>query len=66
MEVTGGHDFAVVGDDRVVDHRAQLGPQHPLGVSEHVPDRPVHLRSAAQAVGVLHRVPAVPVAGQQR
>ena len=36
------------------------------GEAEHVPHRAVHLRRAAQAVGVLHRVPAVPVAGQQR
>ena len=38
----------------------------PRGEAEHVADRAVHLRRAAQAVGVLHRVPAVPVAGHQR
>ncbi len=35
------------------------------GEREHVPDRAVHLRRAAQAVRVLDGVRAVPVAGQQ-
>ena len=66
MEVARGHDLAVGHDDRVVDHRPELGGEDLPGKAEHVPDRPVHLRRAAQAVRVLHRMPAVPVAGQQR
>ena len=65
-KLPGRHHLAVGDDDRVVHHRAQLDVDDPAGVRQHVPDRAVHLRRAAQAVGVLHRVPAVPVAGQQR
>ena len=66
VEVPGRHHLAVGHHDRVVHHRAQLDVDDPAGVRQHVPDRAVHLRRAAQAVRVLHRVPAVPVAGQQR
>ena len=66
VEVPRRHHLAVERHDRVVHHRAQLDVDHPAGVGQHVPDRAVHLRRAAQAVRVLHRVPAVPVAGQQR
>ena len=60
MTSPSGHDH------RVVDDRAELDVDHPAGVREDVADRAVHLRRAAQAVGVLHRVVAVPVAGEQR
>ena len=66
VEVPGGHDLAVGDHDGVVHHRAELGVEHPAGKRQHVPDRAVHLRCAAQAVRVLDGVPAVPVTGQQR
>jgi len=66
VEVAADHHLAVIRDHRVVDHRAQLGLQHPAGEAEHVTHGPVDLRRAPQAVGVLHRVPAGAVAGHQR
>ena len=66
VEVPGRHDLAVADYDGIVHHRAELGFQDPAGETEHVADRAVYLRRAAQAVRVLDGVPAVPVAGQQR
>ena len=54
-------------DDRVVDDRAELDAPRPGGRRRaRRGTRAVHLRRAAQRVGVLDGVVGVPVAGQQR
>ncbi len=65
MEVAGGHHLAIGHNDRVVHDRTEFGLEDAPGEGEHVPDGAVHLRSAAQAVGILDGVRAVTVAGHQ-
>ena len=61
VEVAGGDDLVLVDEhERVVGRRVQLDGDRRLRVREEVAARAVHLRGAAQRVGVLHLVaPAV-------
>ena len=63
VEVPARFHAAVGEDHRVVDGRAQLGVGHLPRVGDGVARRARHLRRAAQGVGVLDAVVAVPVAG---
>ena len=54
VEVAARLDAAVGQDHRVVDRRAQLGVGDRAGVGDRVARGAVHLRRAAQRVGVLH------------
>ena len=55
VEVAAAQHDAVVGKhERVVRHGAELAPEHAAGEVEGRARRAVHLRHAAQAVGVLH------------
>ena len=62
VEVPARLHAAVGQDHRVVDGRAQLGGGDGLHVSPRVARGPVHLRSAAHRVGVLHARIVVAVA----
>ncbi len=57
---------SVVEHGRVVDGRRQFPLGDQRGVADGVTDAAVHLRRAAQGVGVLHHAVADPVAGQDR
>ena len=55
MEIAAGdHGFVIGEDQRVVGHGVQLQLQHAAHMLERIAHRAVHLRHAAQAVGVLH------------
>ena len=54
VEVAVALDPAVERDDGVVDGAGELAVAHQAGVRERVAAGPVHLRRAAQRVGVLH------------
>ena len=66
VEVAARLDAAVRQHDRVVDERAQLALGDRAGVLDRVAGGAVHLRGAAQRVGVLDPVVADPVAGDDR
>ncbi len=54
MEVSAREHGAIVEDERVVRRGVELRRDQPLGESDGLEHRPVHLRHAAQRVGVLH------------
>ena len=55
MEVAAGDDITILcEDERVVRHRVELRLNHTAHMRQRVTHRPMHLRHAAQGVGVLH------------
>ena len=66
VEVPARFDPSVGQDHRVVDRRGELRLGHPAGMRHGVTSGAVHLRRAAQGIGVLDTGVVVAVAGDDR